>query len=72
MINRVAAIVGPGHRVDLKDYDLLILVDIYKVCNYYVNSCHPCNMLWFKQGYEFWEMVDWDNNRLMKREFSWG
>lgn len=31
MINRVAAAVGPGHRVDLTNYDLLILVDIYRV-----------------------------------------
>jgi tRNA acetyltransferase TAN1 len=27
----VAAIVGPDHTVDLKSYDLLILVEIYKV-----------------------------------------
>ena len=31
MINLVAAAVGPGHRVDLKHYDVLILVDIFKV-----------------------------------------
>ncbi|OCK99545.1 uncharacterized protein K441DRAFT_653121 [Cenococcum geophilum 1.58] len=30
VIRKVAAAVGPGHKVDLKDYDLLILVDIYK------------------------------------------
>ncbi|KAI9784418.1 MAG: hypothetical protein M1816_000842 [Peltula sp. TS41687] len=30
VIDRVAATVGPGHSVDLKNYDLLILVDIYK------------------------------------------
>lgn len=30
VIKTVAAAVGPGHKVDLKEYDLLILVDIYK------------------------------------------
>ncbi|KAB2576223.1 Thump domain-containing protein [Lasiodiplodia theobromae] len=30
VIKTVAAAVGPGHSVDLKDYDLLILVDVYK------------------------------------------
>ncbi|EON65164.1 hypothetical protein W97_04401 [Coniosporium apollinis CBS 100218] len=33
IIKRVAAAVGPGHKVDLKEFDLLILVDVYKnVC----------------------------------------
>jgi tRNA acetyltransferase TAN1 len=32
VIRSVASIVGPGHQVDLKGYDLLILVEIYKVC----------------------------------------
>jgi tRNA acetyltransferase TAN1 len=32
VIRTVAAIVGPGHKVDLHGYDLLILVEIYKVC----------------------------------------
>ncbi len=32
IIRRVAAAVGPGHTVDLKHYDLLILVEVYKVC----------------------------------------
>jgi tRNA acetyltransferase TAN1 len=31
LINTIAAAVGPGHKVDLKGYDLLILVEIYKV-----------------------------------------
>lgn len=31
VIKTVASIVGPGHKVDLRDYDLLILVEIYKV-----------------------------------------
>lgn len=31
VIKKVAAAVGPGHKVDLKSYDLLILVEIYKV-----------------------------------------
>ncbi|CAO2656406.1 Nn.00g052090.m01.CDS01 [Neocucurbitaria sp. VM-36] len=30
IIKSVAAAVGPGHKVDLKGYDLLILVEIYK------------------------------------------
>ncbi|OJD34647.1 thump domain-containing protein [Diplodia corticola] len=30
VIKTVASAVGPGHSVDLKDYDLLILVDVYK------------------------------------------
>ncbi|KAL0259955.1 hypothetical protein SLS55_005698 [Diplodia seriata] len=30
VIKTVAGAVGPGHSVDLKDYDLLILVDVYK------------------------------------------
>ncbi|KAF2241975.1 THUMP domain-containing protein [Trematosphaeria pertusa] len=30
VIKRVAAAVGPGHKVDLSGYDLLILVEIYK------------------------------------------
>lgn len=32
VIKTVAAIVGPGHKVDLRGYDLLILVEIYQVC----------------------------------------
>lgn len=31
VIRTVAAAVGPGHSVDLRDYDYLILVDMYKV-----------------------------------------
>lgn len=31
VIKQVASIVGADHRVDLKAYDLLILVEIYKV-----------------------------------------
>jgi DNA-binding Lrp family transcriptional regulator len=31
VIKTVAAIVGPGHKVDLHGYDLLIIVEIYKV-----------------------------------------
>lgn len=31
VIKLVASAVGPGHAVDLKDYDLLILVEVYKV-----------------------------------------
>jgi len=31
VIQNVASAVGPGHKVDLKNYDVLILVEIYKV-----------------------------------------
>ena len=31
IIKKVATIVGDGHTVDLKHYDLLILVEVYKV-----------------------------------------
>jgi hypothetical protein len=30
-INIIASVVGPNHKVDLKDYDLLILVEIFQV-----------------------------------------
>lgn len=30
VIKQVAQMVGPGHKVDLKAYDLLILVEVYK------------------------------------------
>jgi tRNA acetyltransferase TAN1 len=33
VIDRVAAVVGPPHKVDLKNFDLLILVEIYRVRN---------------------------------------
>lgn len=31
VIRQLADAVGPAHKVDLKHYDLLILVEIYKV-----------------------------------------
>lgn len=31
VIQQVAAVVGDRHSVDLKHYDLMILVDIYRV-----------------------------------------
>lgn len=31
VIKQVATAVGSQHKVDLKNYDLLILVDIYRV-----------------------------------------
>jgi tRNA acetyltransferase TAN1 len=31
LIQQVAAKVGPKHRVDLNGYDLLILIEVYKV-----------------------------------------
>jgi tRNA(Ser,Leu) C12 N-acetylase TAN1 len=33
VIQTVARLVGRGHQVDLKYYDLLITVDIFKVCS---------------------------------------
>lgn len=36
VIKTVAAAVGPGHKVDLHGYDLLIFVEIYKV-----QRCRP-------------------------------
>ena len=32
VIQKVASLVGPGQSVDLKGYDVMILVDIYQVC----------------------------------------
>ena len=32
VIKQVASAVGPRHSVDLKAYDLLIIVEIYRVC----------------------------------------
>lgn len=31
IIQLVASLVGPGHEVNLKDYDLLIVVEVYQV-----------------------------------------
>lgn len=31
VINTIASCVGPAHKVDLKEYELLILVELYKV-----------------------------------------
>lgn len=31
IIKQVASLVGPGHIVDLKNYDLLIVVEVYQV-----------------------------------------
>lgn len=32
VIKQVASIVGPGHQVDLNNYELLIVVEVYQVC----------------------------------------
>lgn len=32
LIKTIAQVVGPGHSVDLKNYDLLILVEVVQVC----------------------------------------
>jgi len=34
VIKQIASIVGPGHTVDLKDYELLIVVEIYQVSHH--------------------------------------
>ncbi len=39
VIKQLADAVGPAHKVDLKHYDLLILVEIYKVREW------PCPIL---------------------------
>ena len=48
VIKQVADVVGPSHTVDLKSYDLLILVEIYKVrsCDSMCScrSCQPCDI----------------------------
>lgn len=31
VIKQVASIVGPGHQVDLKNYELLVVVEVYQV-----------------------------------------
>ena len=34
IIKQVASLVGPGHEVNLKDYDLLVVVEVFKVSGY--------------------------------------
>lgn len=41
IIKMVAGLVGQPHKVDLKNYDLLITVEIYQVCI----CCGRCNMI---------------------------
>ena len=41
IIKTIAGLVGQPHRVDLKNYDLLITVEIYKVGS----SLSPCKQL---------------------------
>lgn len=38
IIKQVAAIVGPGHEVDLKNYELLIVVEVYQVSGLHMLS----------------------------------
>nr|POE93228.1 uncharacterized protein c25h2.10c [Quercus suber] len=47
VIKQVASIVGPGHAVDLKNYDLLIVVEVYQVRN----GKHRCK----------WKSADFEN-----------
>lgn len=39
IIQQVAKAVGPGHKVDLKNYDLLILVEVYTVRAAFLLAC---------------------------------
>jgi tRNA acetyltransferase TAN1 len=39
VIKTVADVVGPGHSVDLKNYDLIILVDVIQVSKSFCGSC---------------------------------
>ena len=43
IIKTIAGLVGQPHRVDLKNYDLLITVEIYKVGS--LSSHHPASIL---------------------------
>jgi tRNA acetyltransferase TAN1 len=38
IIKMVAGLVGQPHKVDLKNYDLLITIEIYQVC-FYTGVC---------------------------------
>lgn len=40
IIQKVASMVGPGHQVDLKNPDVLILVEIYTVSHPNLLFCH--------------------------------
>lgn len=37
IIQKVASLVGPGHKVDLKNYDDLIVVEAYTVSYYHID-----------------------------------
>lgn len=41
VIKRVADVVGPLHSVDLKNFDLLILVEIYRVSKEFLTCSRP-------------------------------
>lgn len=36
IIKTVARIVGPDHKVDLKNYDLLIIVEVFRVSEFLI------------------------------------
>lgn len=44
MIKQVASIVGPGHQVDLKNYELLIIVEVYQV-SLHAASAIQCQLM---------------------------
>lgn len=45
MIKQVASLVGPGHEVDLKNYELLIIVEVYQVSVAEVETCLRFSLL---------------------------
>ncbi|KAI9654325.1 MAG: hypothetical protein M1829_000946 [Trizodia sp. TS-e1964] len=50
IIQRVASIVGPFHKVDLKNYDLMIVVDVFKVKDSYTFSV--CGMSVVREDFD--------------------
>lgn len=42
VIKQIAPMVGPGHAVDLRDYDLLIVVEIYQVRGLIIRQWFIC------------------------------
>lgn len=50
LIKTIASVVGPEHSVDLKNYDLIILVDIIKVCFTTINTVLALFKIRFPRG----------------------
>ncbi|MBE7158794.1 MAG: hypothetical protein INR62_10255 [Rhodospirillales bacterium] len=47
VIKLVASLVGPAHKVNLTDHDLLIVVEVYQVCD---RCKHPKRQAWASGG----------------------